>query len=245
MRTRLRRYIYLLLTLVFLITPLGACSTLEVGIERSPTAGPPPVEPSLPTSTATPAPASPSPMSPSEPSITIPPSPIASSPEEIIATRADGVIQSLRNRDVEILSTFVHPTRGVRFSPYAFVQESDRVFLPDQIKGLLADPTPYVWGAYDGSGLPIELTFAEYYDRFVYDQDFAHAEQVGYNQIIGTGNTINNCFEFYPGSIVVEYHFSGFDPNYEGMDWKSLRLAFQEESEVWYLVGIIHDEWTI
>lgn len=244
MRTRLRQYIYLLLTLVFLITPLGACSTLEVGVERSPAAGPPLVEPSLPANTATAAPASPSPASPSAPSITVQPSPAASS-EEIIATRADGVIQSLRNKDVEALSTFVHPTRGVRFSPYAFVQESDRVFSPDQINGLLTGPTPYVWGAYDGSGLPIELTFAEYYDQFVYDRDFAHAEQVGYNQIIGMGNAINNCFEFYPGSIVVEYHFSGFDPSYEGMDWESLRLVFQEEGGVWYLVGVIHDEWTI
>jgi hypothetical protein len=176
MRTRLRRHIYLLHALVFLITPLGACGTLEMGIERSPTAGPPLVESSLPASTVTAAPASPGSTSPSAPSVTAQPSPTASSPEGIIAARVDGVIQSLRNRDVEALSTFIHPTRGVRFSPQAFVRESDRVFLPDQIKGLLTDPTPYAWGAYDGSGLPIELTFAEYYDQFVYDRDFAHAE---------------------------------------------------------------------
>jgi hypothetical protein len=29
------------------------------------------------------------------------------------------------------------------------------------------------------------------------------------------------------------------------MDWESLRLVFQEEGGVWYLVGVIHDEWTI
>jgi hypothetical protein len=244
MRAGLGRYICLLHTLVFLVTLLGACSTLEVGIERSRTAEPPLVEPSLPANSATATPASPSPTSPPAPSSTAQPTPAASSPEEIVAVRADAVIQSLRNKDLEALSTFIHPTKGVRFSPYAFVRDSDRVFTPAQIKGLLADPTPYVWGAYDGSGLPIELTFAEYYDRFVYDQDFAHAEQVGYNQIIGMGNTINNCFEFYPRSIVVEYHFSGFDPGFEGMDWRSLRLVFQEEGGVWYCVGVIHDEWT-
>jgi hypothetical protein len=116
--------------------------------------------------------------------------------------------------------------------------------VPGQIKGLFADPTLYVWGVYDGSGLPIKLRFAEYYDQFVYDQDFANAEQIGYNQIIRMGNTINNCFEFYPGAKVVEYHFSGFAPAFEGMDWKSLRLVFQDEGGLLYLVGVIHDGWT-
>jgi (p)ppGpp synthase/HD superfamily hydrolase len=44
---------------------------------------------------------------------------------------------------------------------------------------------------------------------------------------------------------MVEYHFSGFDPKYEGMDWRSLRLVFEEKDNIWHLVGIIHDQWTI
>jgi hypothetical protein len=38
---------------------------------------------------------------------------------------------------------------------------------------------------------------------------------------------------------------SGFDPEYEGMDWRSLRLVFEKKNDIWYLVGIIHDQWTI
>jgi len=239
MRDKPRRHAYLLYALVFLLTPLSACGALEVHVERAPTTEPTPVEPALPAHTATAAPAPPT------PTLAPAPSPTPSTPEEIVAVQASAVIQALENRDMAALSTLVHPTRGVRFSAYAFVQESDLVFMPGQIEGLLADPSPYTWGAYDGSGLPIELTFAEYYDRFVYDQDFANAEQVGYNQIIGMGNSINNCFEFYPGAMVVEYHFSGFDPAFEGLDWKSLRLVFQAEGELWYLVGVIHDGWTI
>ena len=49
-----------------------------------------------------------------------------------------------------------------------------------------------------------------------------------------------------PGrAMVVEYHFPGFDPQYGGLDWASLRLVFQEFEGRWVLVGIIHDEWTI
>ena len=33
--------------------------------------------------------------------------------------------------------------------------------------------------------------------------------------------------------------------DFDGMDWKSLRLVFQEKDNIWYLVGIIHDGWTI
>lgn len=164
--------------------------------------------------------------------------------QEIVMARAKEVVQALRDRDMEKLSSLVHPTKGVRFSPYAFVRDSDLVFMPDQLIGILSDPTKYTWGFYDGSGLPIEMTFQEYYARFVYDQDYANAERTGYDERMGQGSTIDNALTYYSGGHTVEYHFSGFDPALGGMDWRSLRLVFQEEDAVWYLVGIIHDEWT-
>jgi len=166
-------------------------------------------------------------------------------PRAIVAARADEAVQALKDRDMEMLSSLVHPVAGVRFTPYAFVQDSDLVFSPAQLVGILSDPTTYVWGVYDGSGLPIEMTFEGYYGRFVYDQDYAAAEWTSFNERIGTGNSIDNSREYYPEAIVVEYHFPGFDPDLAGMDWRSLRLVFQEQNSVWYLVGIIHDEWTI
>jgi len=29
------------------------------------------------------------------------------------------------------------------------------------------------------------------------------------------------------------------------MDWRSLKLVFKEKDGNWYLVGVVHDEWTI
>lgn len=166
--------------------------------------------------------------------------------EKIIASRAKDLILTLKNKNMEKLSSFVHRDKGVRFSPYSYVNiEQDLVFSAEKIREDLTDKTKYIWGVYDGSGYPIEMTFEEYFKNFVYDEDFANAEEVGYNRIIGKGNTINNNFESYPGSIIVEYHFTGFDPKYEGMDWGSLRLVFEEKDKIWYLVGIIHDQWTI
>lgn len=180
-----------------------------------------------------------------EPSLTSTSEPEGDDLAHRIMDQAAVVVNLLRQADMNALADHVHPEMGLRFSPYAYVQESDIVFGIDQIPGLFADDMSYLWGVYDGSGEPIKITFAEYYDRFVYDQDFANAEMIAFNQRIGgSGGTINNIDEFYPGSLMVEFHFSGFNPDYGGLDWRSLRLVFMRYEGEWLLVGIIHDEWT-
>jgi hypothetical protein len=162
-----------------------------------------------------------------------------------LETAAVHVINALAEKDMTRLANFVHPEMGVRFSPYGFVREEHKVFMPGELDALIGSEQVYTWGAYDGTGDPIDLTFDDYYQEFVYSSDFANPEQMGVNERIGQGNTINNIGEFYPGSSFVEYHFSGFEEQYEGMDWESLRLVFVQEDGSWWLVGIVHDEWTI
>jgi len=165
---------------------------------------------------------------------------------ENINETAREAINALKDKDMEKISKLVHPEKGVRFSPYAFVDvKNDLVFSAADVKDLFSDTTIYTWGSYDGTGDPIKLTFEGYYEKFIYDADFANAEQVGYNEILGKGNTIENSAEVYKDSVVVEYHFSGIDPKYEGMDWRSLRIVFEKFEDAWYIVGIIHDQWTI
>ena len=158
----------------------------------------------------------------------------------------ENTLKALRDRDMEWLSSIVHPDKKLRFSPYTYVDpDNSLVFTGEEIKTLMESKKVYTWGAYDGSGEPIQLTFREYLNAFVYDQDFLNTEQVGYNRFIGQGNTINNLFEAYPEGKLLEYYFSGFDPQYEGLDWESLKLVFEEKDGTWYLVCIVHDQWTI
>jgi len=49
----------------------------------------------------------------------------------------------------------------------------------------------------------------------------------------------------YPTASFVEFHFTGFDPQYGGIDWSSLRLVFENVGGNWLLIGIVHDGWTI
>jgi hypothetical protein len=212
-----------LFSLVFL---LSSCIIVQTGVEEE-TQAPPPA------STNTTQPTTP-PATEPEPTSTL-----------TLEETAERVINALRAKDLAAVAEFVHPSEGVRFSPYGYVQESHQVFMPGDLAELAGSEEVYVWGQYDGSGEPIELTFDAYYDEFVYTSDFANAEQIAVNQRLGQGNTINNISEFYPDSSFVEYHFSGFDPEYEGMDWESLRLVFKQENGTWFLVGVVHDQWTI
>ena len=164
--------------------------------------------------------------------------------EQEVLARAAEVILLLKNQDMTGLAAYTHRVRGIRFSPYSAIQPDDLVFFKDEIAGLMEDSTVYHWGIYDGSGLDMDLTFASYFADFVYDVDFASAPQVAVNQRLGQGNTIDNSAEVYPGEMIVEYHFPGFDPQYDGMDWRSLRLVFRYCQGNYDLIGIIHDEWT-
>lgn len=159
---------------------------------------------------------------------------------------AKQVVEILKNKDLEKLAEFVHPIKGVRISPYSYVNiDNDIVFKSEDLKDKLSDEKVYNWGYYDGSGEPIDLTFNEYYDKFIYDEDFVNSEQFAVNELLKTGNSISNIEEVYPNAEFAEFHFSGFNSEYEGMDWVSLRLIFEKYNDGWMLVGIIHDQWTI
>ena len=166
--------------------------------------------------------------------------------EQIISRRASQVLLALKNRDMDRLSFYVHTQKGVRLSPYSYVHlNHDLVIEASELRNMLADKRVRNWGIYDGRDDSIRLSFSRYYEQFIYDVDFIKAPQVGYNTIIGRGNMSNNNFQSYPKSIIVEYHFPGFDEKYAGTDWRSLRLVFEEEKGTWYLAAIIHDQWTI
>ena len=156
---------------------------------------------------------------------------------ETVATELVGV---LHDKNMNKLAEFVHPTKGVRLSPYEFVESKHRVMTASQIRS--KDNSTYVWGNHDGSGDPINLNFDAYYREFVYDRDYVRAPRITRNGVVGKGNTINNIREFYPQGVWMEYHFPA-PP--QRNNWNSLWLVFEQLNGKWYLVGIIHGEWTI
>jgi hypothetical protein len=164
-----------------------------------------------------------------------------------VASRSLEVLATLKAKDMARLATFVHPTLGVRFSPSAHVRaDADRVFSRAEIAALWNDAKTFTWGAADGTGDAFTLSFPAYYNRYVFGHDFTQAPKVAYTAApIRTGNTPSNLAAMYPDARWIEYHFPGFDPKYEGMDWSSLWLVFQRERDEWFLVGVVHGRWSI
>lgn len=158
---------------------------------------------------------------------------------------AAAILESFARQDWQILSTFIAPT-GVRITPYTYVKdETDRVLSPTEVASFGDDTNVYVWGTQEGSGEPIAMTNMEYLARYVWDHDYRTAEETIWNEPQNHGSMIDNVQDVYPGATTVEYYFSGFDAQYGGMDWRSLRLVLaQGDDGNWILYGIIHDEWT-
>jgi hypothetical protein len=156
------------------------------------------------------------------------------------------ILNSIKTKDYRFLANNIHPTLGLRLSPYATVSVSnDVVIKPAELIKMIKEDKKLYWGNYDGTGDPIDLSTADYFANFVYDVDFINAEKVTLNRSIATGNSVNNINSVYPQCDFVENYFSGFNKKYEGMDWRALRLVFQKEGSRYYLLGIVHDQWTI
>lgn len=163
----------------------------------------------------------------------------------IIKDKAQIIVQALSIKDMDTVSKYTHTKKGLLFSPYVYVKEEALVFQKDQVKTMLNNSETYTWGTHDGSGKPIKLTPKEYYDRFIYDKDYAKTSEIIINQPTQRGNMKNNIKDVFPDSYTIEFHVVG-SKELDGMDWASLNLVFEKnEQGVWMLVAIIHDQWTI
>ncbi|MDD3263174.1 MAG: hypothetical protein PHR61_05045 [Candidatus Absconditabacteria bacterium] len=157
----------------------------------------------------------------------------------------DYTIKALKDKNMDNL-TKVTSKEGIRFSPYSYVDIDTHITLQkDELKQAFESETQYVRGSEDGTGDPILMTFKSYLKRYVYDVDFEQMSEKHYDQNFQRGNTINNLEDIYTGVSTIEYFVPGINPEYEGMDRKSLTLVLQQEDNEWKIRAIIHNEWTI
>ncbi|HEX2630920.1 MAG TPA: hypothetical protein VHM26_18015 [Chitinophagaceae bacterium] len=163
----------------------------------------------------------------------------------LLALSAD-ILKAIKDTNYSKFIAHIHPTQGVRLSPYGYIDTSEnRIVQANELLNLLHSNKKIVWGSFDGTGDPINITAAAYFKRFVYNVDYLNAPDKAANRIIGGGNSPSNIEKLYPGAPYTEFHFKGFEAKYEGMDWASLRLVFKKENNTFWLIAIVHDEWTI
>jgi len=168
--------------------------------------------------------------------------------DSVLLKLTHNILTAIKNKDYLAVVNYIDPVSGVRFSPYAYVDTVDNVILSKEKFALQAGKLKQdkiVWGVIDPTEESINMTLNEYMQKFVYDVDFVKPEKWSVNKFIGAGNSLNNLKLVYMNCDFTESHFSGFEEKYGGMDWRSLRLVFKERKGKFFLVGVVHDKWTI
>ncbi len=156
----------------------------------------------------------------------------------------DEVLLALKNKDYKAFASYIHPEKGIRFSMYAMVEpKGDKLFSKADFEKFLPTKTLFTWGAMDGSGDPYKATINDYLSKWVFSKDYT-VSQYSVNRFQAGGNSLNNLKEIYTGNDFTENYIKGTEKNGE-MDWKTIRLVWEEFQGKYYLVGVVNDQWTI
>ena len=167
------------------------------------------------------------------------------SQQDSIKATGRQVLTFLKQRNYPELVKYFS-VKGVRFVPYGFIDTtSSKLLTSEDFLKAIDKKWILSWGSYDGTGDPIKLTVTTYVKNFVYNADYLNAEATAFDAVMKQGSSINNIKDIYPNHHYLDYHFSGFDQKFAGMDWTSLRLVFEHQDGQYFLVAIIHDQWTI
>ncbi len=86
----------------------------------------------------------------------------------------------------------------------------------------------FTWGLAEGSGEPITRPIQKFFAEYVYGVDYLNADENGINKFIGNGNSLIKIDRVFPQAVFVEFHFAGFFPDYQGLDWRSLRIVMEK-----------------
>ena len=168
----------------------------------------------------------------------------SNSKEETLKTLNSEILSVLKSKEIEKLSKFIHPEKGIRFSMYGYVQpNTDKHFTKEEFIKYAPTNIKFTWGEKDGIGDQLVLSIKDYLSQWVFKRDFTSAEYYQ-NSFKGGGNSINNLKEIYPKTDFTENYIPGSE-KYSGMDWNSLRFVFEELYGTYYLVAVINDEWTV
>lgn len=167
--------------------------------------------------------------------------------DSVVLTLSKQILSILKHENYQQLDSFIDG--GVRFSPYGYIDTlHDKKLTAEQLVNYLTKNKleRIDWGILDDkNGKPILLTAQEYFKKFVYDVDFLDAPNLSLNKTISSGNSLNNIDSVYGNCTYVEFYFPGFEEKYDGMDWRSLKLVFEKQDNKLFLIGVVHDQWTI
>lgn len=164
--------------------------------------------------------------------------------EQKVAATAKEVLGALAARDYQKLGGLVSED-GLSMDLYPRFSPVKNVIAKDDVSKIPAAAKTYLWGYTDGKGDAINLTAAEFINKYIYTHDYLKAPNVAVKKMLGSGNSLNTIDGDVAGRTYAAFNFSGFDPKYAGMDWTTIYLIFDSVNGEYKLRGIAKDNWTI
>ncbi|MDN3448980.1 S-layer homology domain-containing protein [Planococcus sp. APC 3906] len=158
---------------------------------------------------------------------------------------ANDILADLKAKNFESVADYVSADEGIVFCPYSggcMGDDSGVSFTKAETANFMEDSEEYLWGYQDGSGFPIELTPAQYYDEYLMDAVYNEKERYG---ITEQPMTMEQIHERFPDATIVEFYYPGTQ-QYDFMDWQNLNMVFAKDSSgEWHLIAIVNNRWTI
>lgn len=159
------------------------------------------------------------------------------------------IVPDLESATAGVIDALVDPAglagfvgaEGLLLSPDGFVADDDVVLSIEELE--TNSGVSVLWGFTDGVGDPIELPLEPFLQRIAGSTALTSTEAIGYDTVIGSGSTINNVADEFPGATIVEYHYTGTE-FFAGLDWESVRFVWDTSGDGPILLAIVQDAWT-
>lgn len=167
---------------------------------------------------------------------------LSSLSKDIIEKKTHETITFIKDKDFKNLAKNIHPINGLTLSSTTEIKVSADTSISKEVVATwdIDDDKKYTWGVIDGEGKEIELTLREYYNRYIYDNDYLNNSEINYSKYQQRDDSKkNNVYDVYKEGIVVEYFNKGTEEN-NFVDWTSIYLCFEKYNNSWYLSGIVH-----
>jgi hypothetical protein len=159
--------------------------------------------------------------------------------KQLVSAKAEVAIKALKFKNFTLLASITHPKKGVRFSPYPYILSSDIIIKAKKFQKEFDGNKIRKWGI-EKHGVPMELSFKDYFSQYVYDQDYDNYDKINFNKNYGEINVmVDSSRKYYPQAIIVEY-FVADNMLQIDKNWHSLKLVFERYKKKWVLSGIIN-----